>query len=156
MRDFLLKLVHAGAISGSKLVGSLVIAKLLALYAGPSGFAQFSQFQNLVQMGSGVAGGGIGQGLIRHLAESKDWEHRKRFFAIGLSLSMALTAIAVVIVLVVTYFAGTFIFSGEPLTWGVLASAALAINSMMNLAMSSLNGLGRSGWMAGGRPSALS
>ena len=143
--------MHSGVIAGSKLASGLAVAKLLAVYGGPAGFAQFAQFQNLVQMGGGIAGGGIGQGLIRHLAESEDREHRWRYLTAGFSLGLALTMLAVGIVLLIGFFVGDRLFAADVFAWSVLAAVALCMVSIINLAMSSLNGLGKSGWMAWGQ-----
>ncbi len=151
MSEFVRKFVHSGVIASSKLARGLALAKLLAIYGGPTGFAQFAQFQNLVQVGGGIAGGGIGQGLIRHLAENEDRKHRQRYLAAGFSLGIALTMLAVGIVLLIGFFVGERLFATDAFAWSVLAAVALCVVSIMNLTMSSLNGLGKSGWMAWGQ-----
>ena len=151
MGEFFKKLIHSGVIAGSKLASGLVLAKLLAIYSGPTGFAQFAQFQNLVQLGGGIAGGGIGQGLIRHLAENEDRKHRQHYLAIGFFLGLVLTMFGAIVILLISFLVGERIFTSDSFAWGLLATGALCVSSIMNLGMSSLNGLGKSGLIALGQ-----
>ncbi|MCR9908108.1 O-antigen translocase [Vibrio campbellii] len=56
----------------TKLVSGMVINKVVAVYAGPSGLALIGQFQSLVQILMSFSQGGVNQGVIKYTAEKKD------------------------------------------------------------------------------------
>ncbi|MEH0760279.1 O-antigen translocase [Vibrio sp. 16] len=56
----------------TKLVSGLVINKVVAVYAGPSGLALIGQFQSLIQILMSFSQGGVNQGVIKYTAEKKE------------------------------------------------------------------------------------
>lgn len=67
------KLLQISALSGSstliKMLTGMLSLKIVALYTGPEGIAILSQFMTLVSILSTIAGGGIGLGVIKYVAE---------------------------------------------------------------------------------------
>ena len=55
--------------TGIKVLTGLVILKVVALYLGPAGIAQLGQFSTLINILAVIAGGGIGLGVIKYVAE---------------------------------------------------------------------------------------
>lgn len=55
-----------------KMLTLLGINKVLAIYVGPSGYAAIGQFQNIVQMITTFASGGVNTGVTKYTAEYKD------------------------------------------------------------------------------------
>ena len=71
-----MNIVKTGLLSSmataAKLISAFVIIKLVAIFAGPEGVAQFGQFMSLTTMLVVLAGGGIGSGVVKFVAEYKD------------------------------------------------------------------------------------
>ena len=63
--------------TGIRLIVGFVIAKILAVYLGPIGFAVIGQFQNFIQMVLTFAGGMIQTGVVKYIAEFRDNELEK-------------------------------------------------------------------------------
>lgn len=62
---------------GIRVLTSLGLNKLLAVYVGPSGYAVIGQFQNFVTMLTTVASGAVNAGVIKYTAEYFDDEARQ-------------------------------------------------------------------------------
>lgn len=55
-----------------KLLTSLLLNKVLAIYVGPSGYAVIGQFQNLISVVGTVAGGATNSGVTKYTAQYHD------------------------------------------------------------------------------------
>ena len=62
----------------TKLVTSLILNKVLAVYVGPAGYAVIGQFQNLVAMVGTFASGAVNTGVTKYTAEYQDDPPRQR------------------------------------------------------------------------------
>ena len=75
-----MSLVRTSALSalqtGIKILAGFAVVKVVALAAGPEGMAQLGQFQNLLTLLMMLAGGMLGTGLTRLLAEHQAVESR--------------------------------------------------------------------------------
>lgn len=90
--------VHFLVATGAKVLSSLVVIKMLALYLGPEGFGLLSQLIALVAIVSMLAGGGITNGVIKVLSVARsDTLEGQRWlanaFSITLIFSLALALI---------------------------------------------------------------
>ncbi|RME57283.1 hypothetical protein D6779_08980 [Candidatus Parcubacteria bacterium] len=148
MSNFFSKILHSGVVAGSRLGSGFVVAKLLAVYGSASGAAVFFQFQNLLQFGGGISGNGIGQGLVRHLAESDDVERRRRFFSVGVGMGMALAAIGSAVVAGVILMWGENLLGERGMDWAWLAFFGVFLTVLASISMQALNGLDASSKMA--------
>lgn len=149
MATFWHKFFHSGVIAGAKLVSAFVLAKLLALYGGAGGFATFAQYQNIVQIGSGLAGCGAGQGLVRFLAETDSRPRRQRFLGAAFWLG-ALLSLAVGAALTFLFaLAGPWLFPEQWQAWALVTLVTLLLVAMQHVLLSALNGLGATHMMAG-------
>jgi len=63
--------------TGIRLVAGFVVAKVLAVYLGPVGFAVIGQFQNFIQMVLTFSGGMIQTGVVKYIAEFRDNDTEK-------------------------------------------------------------------------------
>ncbi|MCW0405276.1 Lipid III flippase [Xanthomonas sacchari] len=64
--------VYSGVATAAKLLSALLVLKLVAVYAGPAGVARLGQFTSLMSLLAVVAGGGIGAGVVKYVAEYRD------------------------------------------------------------------------------------
>jgi len=53
-----------------RMLSGFIVAKLIAIYAGPSGLAVLGQFQSFVSAVYGVANAPVGNGVVRYTAEN--------------------------------------------------------------------------------------
>lgn len=111
------KLLKISALSGSstliKMLTGMLSLKIVALYTGPEGIAILSQFMTLVSILSTIAGGGIGLGVIKYVAE---YAHSKE-----LALFLSTATLYTLFFSLLTMLSG-LIFSKELSTW-ILGSA---------------------------------
>lgn len=77
-----------------------LIAKIFALFLGPTGFAMVGQFQNFMQLSQAFSGGMLGHGVIKYVAEYKNNEEKKR----------KIVSTAFVLVLGSSFFIGLMLF----------------------------------------------
>jgi polysaccharide transporter, PST family len=70
-----MSIVRAGALSAvaaaARLVSGLVVIKLVAWFGGPEGVAKLGQYMSLMSLVSVLAGGSIGAGIIKYVAEHR-------------------------------------------------------------------------------------
>ncbi|WP_233843911.1 O-antigen translocase [Dyella sp. 2HG41-7] len=55
--------------TGARLLAALVVIKLVAWFAGPEGVGKMGQFMSLMSLLAVLAGGGIGTGVVKYVAE---------------------------------------------------------------------------------------
>ncbi|EPG0370963.1 O-antigen translocase [Photobacterium damselae] len=72
-----------------KIVSGFIINKLIAIYVGPSGFAQISQFQNIINIITGVSITGFSSGITKYIAEYGS-EDKKSLKIINTSISLVI------------------------------------------------------------------
>ncbi|HUA78728.1 MAG TPA: oligosaccharide flippase family protein, partial [Dyella sp.] len=58
--------------TGARLLAALVVVKLVAWFAGPEGVGKLGQFMSLMSLLAVLAGGGIGTGVVKYVAEYRD------------------------------------------------------------------------------------
>ncbi len=148
MSIFWRKFLHSGLIAGAKLGSAFVLAKLLAVYGGAGGFALFSQYQNIVQIGSGLAGCGAGQGLVRFLAEPGTRRRRRYLIAAAFWLGILLSLSVGLVTMLGLGLGRTHIFQSQWSFWMVVTVITLVLVAVQHVALSALNGLGATHVMA--------
>ena len=126
----------------SKLVAGLLIVKIVAIYLGASGLGQLGQFMSLMSMITLLAGGGIGTGIIKYVAE---FEHDARqlngYLRAASLITLAVSFLLGFALLLAAPHISLWLFnSGEYAgVIRVLAAAQFAI-AFTNLLMGILNG----------------
>lgn len=71
MRILRVSALNAVAVA-TRMLTSLILNKVLAIYVGPSGYALIGQFQNIIGLSGAFASGATGQGVVRYTAEHRD------------------------------------------------------------------------------------
>ncbi|MGA3696894.1 O-antigen translocase [Enterobacteriaceae bacterium TYF_5] len=125
-----------------KLLTLLGINKILAIYVGPSGYASFGQFQNLIQMLNMIGSGGINNGIVKYTAEYQD-QPTKQFqvwnSAIVLSLSFTI-CISIIIFIFNHQFAEYFLSDSSLGFIFTILSISIIFMILNNALISILNG----------------
>ena len=88
-----MNIAKAGALSAiatvARLLSGLVVIKLRAWLGGPEGLGKMGQFMSLMSLLSVLAGGGIGTGLVKYVAEYRsDPEKLRRLLGAGASYAL--------------------------------------------------------------------
>ncbi|KAB7769401.1 O-antigen translocase [Xanthomonas maliensis] len=95
---------YTGVATLAKLLAALVVVKLVAVFAGPQGIGRLGQFLSLMSLLAVLAGGGIGSGVIKYVAQYRqDAQALARL--LGAALWYAACACGVVAVLAVVFSA---------------------------------------------------
>lgn len=66
----------SGVATGAKLISGFLVLKVIAIYSGPEGVAQFGQFMSLAMLLIVFAGGGIASGIVKYLAEYRSQQDK--------------------------------------------------------------------------------
>lgn len=77
------------------LICNFLIAKLLAVFLGPMGFAIMGQFQNFIQLAQACSSGMLGHGVVKYVAEYKNDQQQKSKL---LSTALAISLISAIII----------------------------------------------------------
>lgn len=85
-----------------RMLGGLIVIKIIAVYLGPEGFGRLGHFMSLIAILSVLAGGGILNGIVKHVAEYKNTPSKLYPFlsnALAYSLIFSLCIFIVIAVL---------------------------------------------------------
>ncbi|WP_266182591.1 O-antigen translocase [Dyella humicola] len=133
---------YTAASTGARLLAGLVVIKVVASFAGPEGVGKLGQFMSLMSLLAVFAGGGIGAGVVKYVAEYRD-DAQRLARLLGAALWYALGASLVI-------GAATLLFSSQMAQWllgdaryaaliRVLAVAQLGI-ALANYIVAVING----------------
>lgn len=100
---------YSAAATGARLLAGLVVIKLVASFAGPEGVGKLGQFMSLMSLLAVFAGGGIGAGLVKYIAEYRD-DAQRLARLLGAALWYVLGASLVI-------GAATLVFSAQMAQW---------------------------------------
>lgn len=64
----------------TRMVGGLIVIKVIAVYLGPEGFGQLGHFMSIVAILGVFAGGGILNGIVKYVAEYKEAPEKLNLF----------------------------------------------------------------------------
>lgn len=137
-RSFLHVSFFSGLAAVLRLFATYISGKLIAVFAGPGGIAFTGQFSSLVSVLQAVAGGGIGQGITRFIAEDQSQENRREVLASSWFMTLRFLAVALLGVLFVLPFASELLlFSSYPkwLLWLIAPAVILATAASWMLAV---------------------
>ena len=86
-----------------KLLSGFIVIKLVAVLAGPEGVAQLGQFMSLTALLVVFAGGGIGPGVVKYIAEySGDLDKLQALLRSALSFTLAASLVMCICVLLLS------------------------------------------------------
>ena len=134
----------SGLLTLTRMMSGFIIAKIIALYTGPSGLALLSQLQNISNILNGFATSSVGQGIVKYTAEKKNGglETCSSWWKAGLMISFISLLISSPLILLFSRQISEFLLGDEDYYLFILliiASTPLAI--IGTLLLSILNGL---------------
>lgn len=111
-----------------KVITGLFVIKFLALKLGPEGFGLLGQFMTLVAIVGMMAGGGVGNGLIKVLSQSPvNTKDGGRWLMTAFTLSVLFSVVVAFILLLFAKYLSVNLFSGYFLPVIIFVSCAQVI-----------------------------
>lgn len=120
-----------------------LIAKAVAVYAGPSGMALLGQMQNVITTLNGIVNAPTGTCVVRYTAEniSKGVDECVPWWRASICWAMGLLFIVIPIGIIESKFISKLLFKSDELSWLVsVALISLPISVLGNVVISVVNG----------------
>lgn len=127
----------------ARLVSGFIVMKLVAVLAGPEGVAQLGQFMSLTALLVVFAGGGIGPGVVKYLAEFKDDETKAvNLLRSAFSFTLVASLGMCVLVLLFSKLIAVWLLESDQFQWLIVVLAVAQIFvALHNLAIAVVNGM---------------
>ncbi|WHF36680.1 O-antigen translocase [Aeromonas salmonicida] len=132
-----------GLLTLLKMAMGFVIAKVVAIYTGPTGMAMLGQVQSLVSSLNGIINAPAGSGVVRFTAEYKDqgFEACAPWWRAALQWVLIISAIAIPCGLILAEPVAAWLFQDKALAWVVIATiCVLPLAAIGTLCNSVING----------------
>lgn len=143
MRRLLKVTAMTGLLTLLKMAMGFVIAKVVAVYTGPTGMAMLGQVQSMVTSLNGIINAPAGSGIVRFTAEQKanGFEACAPWWRAALQWILILSAIAIPVGLFLAEHIATWLFQDKTLSWIVMATVCvLPLSAIGTLCNSVING----------------
>ncbi|MFB4393744.1 MULTISPECIES: O-antigen translocase [unclassified Pseudomonas] len=129
--------------TAARLLSGFIVMKLVAVLAGPDGVAQLGQFMSLAALLVVFAGGGVGPGVVKYLAEYRGDDIRvSQLLRAAFSFTLMASVGMCLLVLLFSSRISVWLLGDEQLRWliVVLAIAQIFV-AMHNLIIATVNGM---------------
>lgn len=143
MRRLLKVTAMTGLLTLLKMAMGFVIAKVVAIYTGPTGMAMLGQVQSMVSSLNGVINAPVGSGIVRYTAERKDqgFEACAPWWRAAVQWVLIISAIMIPSGLLLAEHISNWLFQDTTLAWVVMATVCvLPLSAIGTLCNSVING----------------
>lgn len=143
MRRLLKVAAMTGLLTLLKMAMGFVIAKVVAIYTGPTGMAMLGQVQSMVGALNGVINAPVGSGVVRYTAEKKDqgFEACAPWWRAAVQWVVIISAITIPSGLLLAEHISNWLFQDTALAWVVMATVCvLPLSAIGTLCNSIING----------------
>jgi len=144
MKRLLKVTAMTGLLTLLKMAMGFVIAKVVAIYAGPTGLAMLGQVQSLVGSLNGIINAPAGSGVVRYTAENKahGFDACAPWWRAALQWVLIISAIAIPVGILLAKPIASSLFEDASLAWVVVATVCvLPLAAIGTLCNSVINGL---------------
>lgn len=94
-----------------KLFAGLIIVKIFAIYLGPEGLGKLGQFLSLITMVTILAGGGIGIGIVKYIAEFQcEPKTLSSYVATASSITLSFSVLLLLVLALTAKYISLFLF----------------------------------------------
>ncbi|MBD8100296.1 O-antigen translocase [Pseudomonas fluorescens] len=133
------------AAQASKILVGFCILKLIALYLGADGLGKLGHFMSLVSIAVLLAGGGLGHGVIKYVAEFKDSKFSLyRLFSTSVFYALGASILVLVALFSFAEKISVLVFGEPRFYWVILCLAVAQVAFAFNILFSGFfNGLGK-------------
>ncbi|KJG18228.1 hypothetical protein UA33_05085 [Photobacterium angustum] len=126
------------------MASGFLVAKFIAVYAGPTGMAMYGQLQSFVNGINGLVTNQVGQGIVRYTAENKkgdNYDLVSRWWKAATFLLLLLIGMFFPIFCLFSSELSTLLFNNNNYSWLIILTVSmLPFNVANNLLLSVLNG----------------
>lgn len=143
MKRLLKVTAMTGLLTLLRMVMGFVIAKVVAIYTGPTGLAMLGQLQSMVASLTGIINAPVGSGIVRFTAENKaqGFEACTPWWRASLQWVLIISAITIPSGLLLAPHIAIWLFEDAELTWVVMATVCvLPLSAIGTLCNSVING----------------
>lgn len=143
MRRLLKVTAMTGLLTLLKMAMGFVIAKVVAIYTGPTGMAMLGQVQSMVSSLNGVINAPVGSGIVRYTAEKKEkgFEACAPWWRAAVQWVLIISAITIPSGLLLAEHIANWLFQDKSLAWIVMATVCgLPLSAIGTLCNSVING----------------
>lgn len=140
MKRLLTVTFFSALLSFLRMCSGFIIAKVIAIYTGPSGMAMLGQVQSVVSILNGVASASSGTGVVRYTAENIDKGFTKcsPWWKASISWAIALCSVIIPISILLSKTIADYVFDNESLYWVVIMASICVPLSTTNTFISSI------------------
>lgn len=143
MKRLLKVTAMTGLLTLLRMAMGFVIAKVVAIYTGPTGLAMLGQVQNIVASLNGIINAPVGNGVVRYTAEyhEKGIEACSPWWRAAWQWVLILSAIIIPLGLLLSKKISFWLFQDTSLSWVVMATVlVLPLSAIGTLFNSIING----------------
>ncbi|EKB20181.1 O-antigen translocase [Aeromonas veronii] len=143
MRRLLKVTAMTGLLTLLKMAMGFVIAKVVAIYTGPTGMAMLGQVQSMVGALNGVINAPVGSGVVRYTAEKKEqgFEACAPWWRAAVQWVVIISAITIPSGLLLAEHISNWLFQDTAIAWVVMATVCvLPLSAIGTLCNSIING----------------
>jgi O-antigen/teichoic acid export membrane protein len=143
MKRLLKVTAMTGLLTLLKMVMGFVIAKVVAVYTGPTGLAMLGQVQGVVSVLNGLINAPAANGVVRFTAQkqAEGYEACAPWWKASFQWILILAAITIPVALLLSDYLAILLFQDSTLSWVITVTAcALPLSSIGTLCNSVING----------------
>ncbi|MGN5181993.1 O-antigen translocase [Aeromonas veronii] len=143
MKRLLKVTAMTGLLTLLRMVMGFVIAKVVAIYTGPTGLAMLGQVQSMVASLNGIINAPVGNGVVRYTAEHQEqgMEACSPWWRAAWQWVLILSAIIIPLGLLLSKRISSWLFQDISLSWVVMATVlVLPLSAIGTLFNSIING----------------
>lgn len=143
MKRLLKVTAMTGLLTLLRMVMGFVIAKVVAIYTGPTGLAMLGQVQSMVASLTGIINAPVGNGVVRYTAEHQEqgMEACSPWWRAAWQWVLILSAIIIPLGLLLSKKISSWLFQDISLSWVVMATVlVLPLSAIGTLFNSIING----------------
>jgi PST family polysaccharide transporter len=143
MKKLLSVTFFTGLLTLSRMMAGFVVAKVVAVYIGPSGMAMLGQMQNVMTAFNGLVTSPAGNGIVRFTAQyqKNGYIACVPWWRASLKLVVLFLGILIPFMAIFSHYISALLFLDSTYYWVVLLSlAALPFSAFGNLVISIVNG----------------
>lgn len=143
MKSFFSVAFFSGLLALVKMGAGFLVAKVVAIYTGPTGIAVLGQLQSLTNIMTGLAGAPVGNGVVRYTAENyrEGYEKCQPWWNAGIQCVLIILAIIIPIILLMAGYLSHWLFGNREYTYIIIISSLmLPFATLGTLCNSIING----------------
>ncbi|MGQ7194411.1 O-antigen translocase, partial [Escherichia sp. HC-TM1] len=143
MKKMLAVTMSTASLTFYKILSGFIVAKIVAIYTGPSGIALLGQLQSLITALNGVVVAPVGNGIVRYTSANApgDYDSCSKWWQAAIILSLCLLFIVASMGILGRNYIASFLLKESSYQWVVILCCLVLPLSIVNTAfVSVING----------------